>query len=303
MRNKVVTFFREFNNMTLSDFKEQYHVEPGRDEAVFDALFESEEAQNYFAYSDDDDVFSVPEEFISWISGDNKNHSYAIMREVSYAFIDFLKSFVDFLEHADDINKVSLKLLKKRVTYLERFRELEEWQIGNKPNMPPSQAKQLVTYLLNYTADSGSKSEKKFPRLASWMQIYYDAFGKVVHIDEETIRKASENLVCVPIIDDSETLKLCYSFAIFLGKAEASGAWYTTGVSGLVTDRTLNDGDEKESMVTTYAFDKQSEEYGMILDAWSYMLSVSPKASERLAKSRSELLRLLREHNKRGTQK
>ncbi|MBQ7377703.1 MAG: toll/interleukin-1 receptor domain-containing protein [Clostridia bacterium] len=303
VRNKVVTFFREFNNMTLRDFMEQYHVETGRDSEEFRQLFGSEAAQSYFAYSDEDDVFSVPDEFIAWISGDNRDHPYAAMREVSYAFIDFLRSFVDFLERAEDINKVSLKLLKKRCTYLERFRELEEWQIGNKPNMPASQAKQLVTYLLNYTADTDFRGEKRFPRLASWMHIYYDENGKVVQIDEKTIEKALDNLVCVPIVDDDETLKLCYSFAIFLGKAEASGVWYTTGVSGLVGDRTINEDDEKESMVTTYEFDKLSEEYGMLLDAWAYMLAVSPKAKEVLAKHGSDLLRVLRENKKRGTHK
>jgi hypothetical protein len=169
--------------------------------------------------------------------------------------------------------------------------------------MPQSQAKQLVTYLINYTADSDFRSEKKFPRLANWMHITYDKDGKVVHIDDDTIKKALDNLICVPIIDDEETLKLCYSFAIFLGPTEVTGAWYTTGVSGLVSDRTLNEGDDKESMVTTYNIEKQSEECNMLLEAWRYMLQVSPKAREKLAKCGSDLLKTLKEYKKRGTHK
>ena len=294
IRNKVATFFREFNNMTVADFKEQYHIEMPEDVERFTKLFEGEAAQSYFAYSDEDDVFSVPDEFISWIGGDNTKHSYNTMIEVSYEFIDFIKAFVKFLAQAKDINGVSYELLKKRYTYLERYRELEDWQMGRLPQMSVSRAKRLINYLLDYTADSGNKSVKKFPRLASWMQFSHNERGEVVDIDEATIQKAFDNLICVPMEDDDD-LALCYSFAIFLGKTEASGAWYTTG-SGLVNDR-------EESMVTTYSFEKQSVEYGMLLNAWSYMLSVTPKAKEKLVQCHSDLLRILKENKKRGAHK
>ena len=294
LRNKVVTFFREFNSMTISDFKEQYHIEASEDVERFNKLFEGEAAQSYFAYSDEDDVFSVPEEFIAWISGDNSKYSYDTMIEISYEFIDFIKAFVRFLGHAKDINGVSYDLLKKRYTYLERFRELEDWQMGRLPEISVSKTKRLVNYLLDYTADSDSKSVKKFPRLASWMQFHHNKQGEVTDIDERTIQKAFDNLICVPM-DDDDDIQLCYSFAIFLGRAEASGAWYTTG-SGLVNDR-------EESTVTTYAFDKQSMEYGMLLDAWAYMISVSPRAKEKLSRCGSDLLRILKEKKKRGAHK
>ena len=294
LRNKVVTFFREFNSMTISDFKEQYHIEAPEDIERFNKLFEGDSAQSYFAYSDEDDVFSVPEEFLAWICGDNSKYSYDTMIEISYDFIDFIKAFVKFLSLAKDINGVSFELLRKRYTYLERFRELEDWQMGRLTDISVSKTKRLVNYLLDYTADSGNKSVKKFPRLASWMQFYHGPNGEIVDLDEATIQKAFDNLICVPM-DDDDDIQLCYSFAIFLGRAESSGAWYTTG-SGLINDR-------EESTVTTYAFEKQSKEYKMLLDAWSYLLSVSPKAREKLVKCGSDLLRVLRENKKRGAHK
>lgn len=295
IRNKVITFFREFNKMTIDDFKTQYHIEAPEDIEAFDRLFEGESAQSYFAYSDQDDVFSVPDEFIAWASGNNSKYSYNTMIEISYEFIDFIRDFVKFLSNAKDINSVSFELIKKRYTYLERFRELEDWQMGRTPYISVSKSKRLVNYLLDYTADSDARVIKKFPRLASWMQFHYDKDGQPSDIDEKTIQKAFDNLICVPLEDDEELLQLCYSFAIFLGRAETSGAWYTTG-SGFVNDR-------KESTVTAYAFEKQTSEYKMLLDAWSYMLAVNPKAKEKLVACGSDLLRILRENKKRGAHK
>ncbi|MBQ8147125.1 MAG: toll/interleukin-1 receptor domain-containing protein [Clostridia bacterium] len=294
IRNKVVTFFRGLNNMTVQDFMDQYHIEEPIDIENFNKIFEGELAQNYFAYSDEDDVFSVPDEFIAWISGNNSKYTYSTMIEISYNFIDFIKAFVKFLENAKDINNVSYELMKKRYTYLERFRELENWQMG-KISLPSSKTKRLVNYLLDHTADSGNRSIKKFPRLANWMQFQYDKSDEIVDIDEKTIQKAFDNLICVPIEDDDTVLQLCYSFAIFLGRTEASGAWYTTG-SGFSNNRA-------ESMVTTYAFEKQTNEYKMLLDAWSYLLSVNPKAKEILIQHGSNLLHLLRDNKKRGAHK
>ncbi len=295
MRNKVVTFFRGLNKMTVKDFKDQYHIEEPIDVENFYKIFESESAQGYFAYSDEDDVFSVPDEFIAWISGNNSKYSYNTMIEISYEFIDFIKAFVKFLENAKDINNVSYELMKKRYTYLERFRELEDWQMGKKPLPSPSKTKRLVNYLLDHTADSDSKSIKKFPRLASWMQFQYDSSGEIVDIDEKTIQKACDNLICVPIDDDDTVLQLCYSFAIFLGRTESSGAWYTTG-SGFYNNR-------EESTVTTFSFEKQTNEFKMLLDAWSYMLSINPNAKETLVQHGSTLLHLLRDNKKRGAHK
>ena len=296
-RNKVPGFFKEFNKMTLSDFKEQYHIEEPEDIERFNKLFESEAVQGYFAYSDEDDVFSVPEEFLAWISGDNNNDSYDAMVECAYEFIDFIKLFVKFLTQAKDINNVSLERLKRRYTYLERFRELEDWQMGRLPDVSTSKTKRLVNYLLDYTADSSNKSVKKFPRLASWMQFLYNKDGAIVDIDDKTIEKAFNNLICVPI-EESEDLQLCYSFAAFLERGELSAAWYTTG-TGVVNDR-------EEGTVTTYTFDKQDKEYEMLLAAWSYMLSLNPKAREVLTAHKSDLLRIIKENEnkkKRGARK
>lgn len=293
-RNKVATFFREFNSMTLEDFKEQYHVEDPDDVKNFNKLFYGEISQSYFAYSDTTDVFSVPEEFLAWIDGSDDRYSYNTMIEVSYEFIDFIGAFVQFLENAKDINSVSFELLKKRYTYLERFKRMEEWQMGNLHNISVSESKRLINYLLDYTADAGNKSVKKFPGLANWMQFHYDQNGNPCDLDEKTIELALNNLVCVPINED-EALKLCYSFALFIGRTDSSGAWYTTG-SGII-------GEREENTVTTYAFERQSQEYGALIDAFSYMISINPSAEALLREKKSDILHMLQEHKKRGMKK
>lgn len=294
-RNKVDSFFRDFNDMTIANFKEQYHVEDSSDdEQRFNKLFYGEPAQSYFAYSDKADVFSVPDEFLAWICGDNEKYSYNTMIEVSYEFIGFIQKFVEFLKTAKDINTVSLDLLERRCTYLERFKQLEEWQMGHLHSLSVSDSKRLVNYLLDYTADAGNKRVKKFPRLANWMQFHHDKEGKVCDLDEATIEKAFANLICVPVQED-ERLRLCYSFAFFVGRTETSGAWYTTG-SGIINDR-------EENTVTTYNISRQSPEYDGILNAFSYMISINPQAKSLLKSTNSDLLRIMQEYEKRGNHK
>ena len=293
-RNKVATFFREFNNMTITDFKEQYHVETPDDLVAFNELFCSELSQSYFAYSDTSDVFSIPEEFLAWISGDNEKYSYNTMIEISYEFIDFIGSFVDFLSQAKDINNVSYELLKKRYTYLERFRRLEDWQMGKLHDISVSESKRLANYLLDYTADSNNKCVKKFPRLANWMQFNYDMNGKVCELDDATVERALDNLTCI-VVNEDESLRLCYSFALFIGRTEACGAWYTTGGS--------IGAEFEENTVTTYSFERQTAEYSGLLDALSYMISINPQAKEILKKHNSDLLHMLQEYKKRGAHK
>ncbi len=292
-RNKVATFFREFNGMTISDFKEQYHIEVPDDVSRFNKLFYGEHAQGYFDYSDEEDVFTVPEEFFAWICGDNEKYSYNTMIEISYKFIEFIHSFVSFLRTAKDINSVSYDLLRRRHIYLERFKKLEEWQMGNYLDISDSESKRLVNYLLDYTADVSTKRVKKFPRLASWMQFNRNAQGQICDIDESVVKKALNNLICVPINED-DRLQLSYSFALFIGRSDHSGAWYTTG-SGVTNERT-------ESTVTTYSFERQSPEFNGLLNAFSYLLSINPQGKDLLKKHNSELLRILKESKKRGTQ-
>jgi len=291
-RNKVDVFFNEMNGMTIKNFMEQYNIEESMDVMNFREFFNSEMVQSYFVYSDEDDIFRVPEEFFAWLNGDSERYSYDSMIEVSYEFIAFVKKFVEMLEAVkENINSVSLDFLRKRFLYLVKFQRLEEWQMGRVPDMPMSESKKLVNYLLDYTAGVVGQSEKKYPHLANWMQFHRDENNNVIDISEDIVEKAYNNLKSIVVRND-EVLKLCYSFALFVEKTGVNGAWYSTGQG--MTD------DQSDSMVTTFNISRSSrEEYDMILDAFSYMIMVNPKAKEVLETTGSELLGLL--DGKRGT--
>lgn len=279
-RNKVKTFFSGLNDMTQADFAKQYHIVEKTDYEAFEKLFAENETQTYFAYSDEDDIFQVPEEFFMWLLGDVDKYSYDNIMQTSYMFISFLGKFVNLLDNAHDINTVSFESLKKRYQYLLKLQRLEEWQMG-KIILSQAESKRLVNYLLDYSSDSPSKSEKKFPRLSNWMEFEHDENGNILPLSEEIIDGAFANLVGIPI-KENDDLRLCYSFALFVNESTMSGAWYSTGQkeqNGVAYD-----------MVMTYSIEKRSKCFDQLMDAFEYMVSINENVEATLRKYDSELL-------------
>ncbi len=279
-RNKVKTFFLGLNNMTQADFEKQYHIVEEKDKEAFDKLFAENDTQTYFAYSDEDDIFQVPEEFFMWLLGDVDKYSYDNIVQTSYMFISFLGRFVNLLENAQDINTVSFESLKKRYQYLVKLQRLEEWQMG-KITVSQAESKRLVNYLLDYSSDSIFKSEKKFPRLSNWMEFEHDETGAIVPFNEQIINEAFSNLVGIPLKETDE-LKLCFSFALFVNESSMSGAWYSTGQKeqeGIIHD-----------MVMTYNIERQSKIFEQLMDAFEYLVSINESVGATLKTHNSELL-------------
>ncbi len=278
-RNNTEIYLNEFNGMTINNLKEQYYIVTGTDTRAFEELFESEEVQGYFAYSPGEDIFSVPEEVFAWLRGDDEKFPYHQMISVVAEFIKFLGQFVAMLESARDINDVAFEALNIRYLDLRRLMDLEDWQ-NRKKVLTNSESRKLVNYLLNHSSGDAKSKEKNFPRLANWMSFDIDGNGDNI-IDEETIQKAFDNLVAVPIEDD-EKLKLCYSFILFVSDTGLSGAWYTTGEN--------DTANYDKNVVYTYDIDRHTEECNLLLDAFSYMFSINKEAEKILKERKSVLL-------------
>lgn len=280
-RNKIVSFFSEFNDMTQAQFVENYHIVNKDDYQRFKALFDDNETQFYFAYADADDIFQVPDEFIAWLEGDTDRFTYNNIIEVSYQFISFIGKFVNLLEECNDINKVSFESLKKYYQFLIKIQKMEEWQAGN-IRLPAAESRRLVNYLLDYTVGSTRKRTKKFPKIANWLNIEYNEDGTIKRLDPEIAEKALNNVVPVPI-KQTDALKLCYSFELFIEDTLLTGAWYSVEQF----DPTKND-----NMVFSYEITKKSDMFDDLMKAFKYLIEIDPTVKEKLIAKNSRILKI-----------
>ena len=282
LRNNIPNFFASMNGMTQKDFVLQYNLENQKDVDALNELFERDSSQYYFAYSDYDDVFTVPEEFFAYLNGDREKCAYDQMVSVSDDFIAFIGELVKIVENAENHSVVSFESIKRMHGYLLKLQKLEQWQM-KKISLSVARSTQLVNYLLDYSAENKTGGDKKFPRLANWMEIEKDKEGNFIDLDEITVSKALQNLILVPIDNDEEKLKLCYSFGLFIGESGFSGAWYTTGereVSGIMQD-----------MVMTYdILGTEDPAYKPLIESFKYLIDINPQAKKILEKHNSELL-------------
>lgn len=278
-RNKIVSFFAEFNDMTQTQFIDHYHIVGEEDLERFKVLFDDNETQFYFAYADADDIFQVPDEFIAWLNGDTDKFTYDNVIEVSYQFISFIGKFVDLLEGCTDINKVSFESLKKYYQFLVKLQKMEEWQSGN-IRLPAAESRRLVNYLLDYTVGSTRKGTKKFPKIANWLTVEYNEDGSIKSIDKEVAEKAFNNIIPVPL-KNTDALKLCYSFELFIEDALLTGAWYSVEQY----DVTKND-----NMVFSYEINRKSEIFDDFIGAFKYLIEIEPGVEEILKSKNSRML-------------
>ena len=217
--------------MTQAQFIEYYNVVGQENLKKFKDLFDDNETQFYFAYTDGDDVFQLPDEFISWLEGDADKFTYDYMIDVSYKFISFIGKFVELLENCTDANKVSLDSLKKYYQFLVKLQKMEEWQSGN-IKLPSAESRRLINYLLDYTVGPMRKGTRKFPKIANWLDMEYNEDGSVKMLDKEIAEKAFENMIPISL-KPTDALKLCYSFELFIEDALLIGAWYSVEQYGM----------------------------------------------------------------------
>lgn len=278
-RNKIVSFFSDFNDMTQAQFVEHYHIVNEQDYQKFKKLFDDNETQFYFAYADADDIFQVPDEFIAWLNGDTDRFTYNNVIEVSYQFIAFISRFVNLLEDCTDINKVSFESLKKYYHFLEKLQKMEEWQAGN-VRLPAAESRRLVNYLLDYTVGSTRKGTRKFPKIANWLSIEYNDDGTIKSLDREIAEKAFNNLIPIPL-KPTKALKLCYSFELFIEDALLTGAWYSVEQF---------DPSKNDNMAFGYEINRKSEIFDDFIKAFKYLIEINPGVEELLKSKNSRIL-------------
>ncbi len=278
-RNKIVSFFSDFNDMTQAQFVEHYHIVGEEDYKSFKLLFDDNETQFYFAYADADDIFQVPDEFIAWLSGDTDRFTYNNLIEVSYQFISFIGKFVKLLEKCNDINKVSYESLKKYYHFLEKLQKMEEWQEGN-VRLPAAESRRLVNYLLDYTVGSTRKGTRKFPKIANWLAIEYNDDGSIKSLDEDIVERSVNNLIPIPL-KPTTALKLCYSFELFIEDALLTGAWYSVE---------QYDSSKNDNMVFSYEINKKSEIFDDFIGAFKYLIDINPGVEDILKSKNSKML-------------
>ncbi|MBE5743085.1 MAG: TIR domain-containing protein [Clostridiales bacterium] len=280
-RNKIATFFSEFNDMTQAQFADHYHIVDEGDYAKFKKLFDDNETQFYFAYADEDDIFQIPDEFVAWLDGDADKFTYNNVISVSYQFISFIGKFVELLENCKDINKVSFETLKKYYQFLIKLQKMEEWQAGN-IKLPAAESRRLVNYLLDYTVGAMRKGTRKFPKIANWLNIEYNEDGSIKGLDPKIAEKAFANVVPIKL-KNSDDLKLCYSFELFIEDALLTAAWYSVEQY----DPTKND-----NMVFSYEINRKSELFDDFIKAFKYLVEIHPNAEQILKEKKSRILKI-----------
>ncbi len=278
-RNKIVSFFSEFNDMTQAEFIDHYHIVGAENLNKFKTLFDDNETQFYFAYADADDIFQVPDEFIAWLDGDTDRFTYNNVVEVSYQFISFIGKFVDLLDSCVDINKVSFESLKKYYQFLIKLQKMEEWQNGNL-RLPAAESRRLVNYLLDYTVGSTRKGTRKFPKIANWLSVEYNDDGSVKSIDPDIAEKAFANIIPIPL-KITDALKLCYSFELFIEDALLTGAWYSVE---------QYDSAKNDNMVFSYEINRKSEIFDDFIGAFKYLIEIEPGVKDILEAQNSRML-------------
>lgn len=275
-RNKVHTFFTEFNDMTQANIAEHYHIMDEEDIESFRKLFSKDETQFYFAYADGDDIFEVPDEFLAWLNGDAEHFTHETILEVAYDFISFIGNFIDLLENANDINKVSYESLRRAYQDLLKLKKMDDWQEG-KIRLSAAESRRLVNYLLDYTANSNNKSTRKFPKIAKWLDIEYDEKGNIVPLDKDVAEAAFKNLIAIPI-KKNEMVKLCYSFELFIEETNSTAAWYSIE---------QYDSKKNDNMVFSYEINHRSNMFEELLQAFRYLIEVIPGVKDILIKNNS----------------
>lgn len=279
LRNKVSDFFRSFDNLKKKDLLNKYHIVIGKDVKAFDNLLMSDDNAFSIAYDDyDEDIYSVPENFIKWLEADyGGGTSERVAKADAYRFVSFLEKFVAILNDVMDVNPILLNEINRYCKYCVKLRDMERWQLREiKLDVPESRK------IINYTLNSKSTDEKgacPFPKIGNWMQFSYDEDGEEIAVTEEEADRAMRNLYCLPLSHDL-CIDQCFSFVFFINNNSASASWYSTGINSTTSS----------SSDTVIVYDAVNDEYKRFARAFCYLSTLDTSIKSVLTRSNSELL-------------
>ena len=232
-------------------------------------IFESDCSESTLEMDDGFTRIKIPSKFIAWLNGSTRHFDED---EEAYGFIDFLKKIFDSINSDSSVNDTLKMDFKRRINSLFKLKSLETWQYHGGESIGKNQVK----YLLDpKEANSG---DDKFPKMRKWISEDLEA-----GISEDIVEQAMSNLHFIPMNENDEMLKLCYSFVLYIQKDKNTAAWYTTGTA-------QNDAMyDNEGVVIVYDF-KSDDEVKRLEEIFQYMTEVNPEVRKLLSDTKSCLL-------------
>ncbi len=281
-RNKILYFINSFNRLTKDDLLNKYNIIEPEDKALFLSEMDKDENDYYFSYTElPEDCLRVPDTFYVWLSEDHGQLYNDSVREEAYDFIEFLNRLANAVEKIQSESPARdelLKRLQKYCRYLNQLVAFERWQMSDTgAQLSNVTAKKLSNHLIGFTEGSSAYSEE-FSNLSDWMRFGHGLSGTQTELDDETINAAQNNLILIPIKENS-TVKPCYSFVVFVNKHYKHASWYSTGYE--YHDR---------NMVISYEANPENGECKAFVDAFRELINSDPEIAARLKENKSKLL-------------
>lgn len=278
-RNKIADFFKSFDNISKKDLFRKYHIVVSDGIKELDALLQSDYNAFTISYDEnDEDVYTVPENFYRWLSAEYGGGVPESMAKAdAYKFIAFIEEFIKIVNKTMDANQVLVAEVNKYGKYCVKLRDMEQWQL-REIKLDAMEAKRIVNYTLN-AKFADDKVTCPFPKIANWMQFRLDEYGNEEEVSDEEVAEAMSNLYCFPI-GKGMHIDPCYSFVFFINNNSASASWYSSGVNAT----TSGSGD------TVIVYDAVNDEYKKFAQAFCYLATADKEIFNKLTRSGSELL-------------
>ena len=276
-RHKIADFFETFQDMKKDAIYEKYGIVDDGCKQELDELLNAKDALKvYYDYEEDKEIYAVPEQFTMWLTAKYENNTNKTeARNIAYAFIDFMKSFVELLNKYDN-NSVLVAECAKYCRHCIRLRNLEMWQL-KEVHLARSESNKLVNSMLNAKTDDESLSSC-FPQISQWL-LERDGNGDTIEHTDAEVNAAMANLYSIPL-KPGFGMDLCYSFVLFINEKSTSASWYTTGVNAEMSG----------SQDTVIAYEADRSEHMQFAKAFCYMASLDESIRSVLMRANSELL-------------
>lgn len=279
LRNKMSDYFRSFDNMKKKDLLNKYHIVIGKDVKTFDDLLMSDDNAFSISYDDyDEDIYSVPENFIKWLEAEyDGGVTERAAKADAYRFIGFLEKFVAILNDVMDVNPILVNEINRYCKYCVKLRDMERWQL-REIKLDAQDARKIINYTLN-SKNAEEKGACPFPKIGNWMQFNYDADGVEIEVSDKDVEDAMRNLYCLPLSPEM-SIEPCFSFVFFINTNSASASWYSTGINSATSS----------SSDTVIVYDAENDEYRKFASAFCYLATLDERIRSVLVRSDSELL-------------
>lgn len=233
------------------------------------SLFESDCSESTLEMDDGLTRIKIPSKFISWLNGGTRQFDED---EEAFKFIEFLKKIFNTIKSDASVNEENKTEFNKKINSLVKLQKLEEWQChGGAPI-----GKNQVKYLLD--PKEANTGDDKFPKMRKWISEDLES-----GIDMDIVEQAMSNLHFIPMNENDELLRLCYSFVLYIQKDKNTAAWYTTGTAQ--NDKLY----DNEGVVIVYDF-KNDDEVKKLEDILKYITEINPEVKKILSDNNSYLL-------------